>query len=106
MFRPLLTIALLLSLAPTVRAELQSVARPDPSTDVVVSIAVSAGVLEPGAFPVSGRSCDAVLSELRDARDFAGQIRDTYEPPTDPGRCFNLEGKRSQIAVVCCAPAP
>lgn len=104
MFRSLLAALCFLLFASVASGQVQRVAV-DPSTDVVVSIAVSAGVLQPGDFPVSGRSCDSVLSELQAKEDFAGRIRDWYEPPADAGRCFNLEGKRSQVAVVCCAPA-
>lgn len=79
---------------------------PGPSDSVVVSIAVSSGVLRPAEFPVAGRDCDAVLSELRTKDGFAGRIRRSFEPPADAGRCFDLEGQRSQVAIVCCAPAP
>ncbi len=96
-----LTVLIAATAAP---AKAVPVAVPDASTGVVVSIAISAGVLQPGQFPVAGRDCDTVLSELRTNERFAGRISKTYEPPADTGHCFNLEGKRAQVAVVCCAP--
>ncbi len=87
-------------------SQVTPVSVPDESAGVVVSIAISAGILHPGEFPVAGRDCNAVLAELRSNERFAGQIRRSYEPPADSGLCFNLEGKESQVAVVCCAPRP
>lgn len=88
----------------SVSAEIGPASIPDASASVVVSIAISAGILQPGEFPVAGRDCDTFLSQLRADETFAGKIRGSYEPPADSGRCFNLEGKRAQVAVVCCAP--
>lgn len=76
----------------------------DTQTSVVVSIAISSGILGPDDFPIAGRRCDTVLSELREKESFAGRIRASYEPPVDAGRCFNLEGKNTKMAVVCCSP--
>jgi hypothetical protein len=101
---PLFATLLLLGSSPLARADVAPVAVPDDSTSVVVSIAVSSGILAPGEFPVAGRDCDSVLSELRRKDSFAGQIRSTYEPPADDGTCFSLEGKEARVAVVCCAP--
>jgi len=99
---PLLA-TLLLAAAPALPRE-----NPTPlagaSASVVVSIAISAGILPPSDFPIAGRDCDAVLAKLRRSERFAGQIHATYEPPVDAGRCFNLRGKKAQVAVVCCAP--
>lgn len=101
---PVVAALSLLVLTTAFFADRASATVPDDSTSVVVSIAISAGILEPGEFPVAGRNCDTVLSELRAKESFAGRIRGSYEPPADAGRCFNLEGKSAQMAVVCCAP--
>lgn len=101
-----LTLTLLLSTAPMAHARIIPAAVPDDPASVVVSIALSAGILPPSEFPVAGRDCDSVLSKLHQSESFAGRIRASYEPPADTGRCFNLEGKKAQVAVVCCAPRP
>jgi len=100
---PALALPLLLPLA-LAHAQVVPVSLPDESTSIVVSIALSSEILDPREFPVAGRNCGAFLSELRDNESFAGRIRASYEPPADIGRCFSLEGKRAQVAVVCCAP--
>jgi len=103
----LATLAIALSIGSvSAFAEIAPVAVSDESAGVgvVVSIAISAGILQPDEFPVAGRDCDALLSQLRADETFAGKIRGSYEPATDSGRCFNLEGKQAQVAVVCCAP--
>jgi len=104
--RILLTIlGLFVLLTPTAApGELAGVSAPGEPAGVVVSIAISSGILQPSEFPVAGRDCDTVLAELRGREGFAGTIRTTYEAPADSGRCFNLEGMQSRVAVVCCAP--
>ncbi len=100
----ILLLPLAVSAAQIASAETQPISVPRDST-VVVSIAASAEIYGPGEFPVTGRDCGEVLSDLSTRRGFAGTVRQVYEQPAGGGRCFNVHGEAARVAVVCCAPA-